>query len=330
MNETKKVIRQLDKAGNVIKEWDPDRYSTRDIAKELGDEHGQSNIVKALKGKRPTAFGFKFEYADKVFTNDFLFNSGARPSKEEKARVEAWIRSPNVVDERGVEWEDLPWEEDYKDVDFKALNERVRSLMFINPATGKVRTVENFDEHCLDDLLNYKQLSIKVGTGINRWERWLNKEIDPVIIMTVRYYQIRYGQDSPDFWTPETLAWTLYVGHNIYVHNYTWLEFSVSRAFFRAVRDGNTFTDNFYARAINAQWYTGAKEDDPHWSAERVAKNDPWQFECKDYIIDDINGPRPELLRQYMNTGGYLERPVYTNGQTDSLGMFGEAIYGVN
>lgn len=53
---TKKPIIQLSLIGETIKEWD----STRDVELVLG--FGRSNINSCLKGKRPTANGFKWRY----------------------------------------------------------------------------------------------------------------------------------------------------------------------------------------------------------------------------------------------------------------------------
>ena len=56
-----KPILQLDKQGNVIKEWS----SISKVSKDLSVS-GRSHITDCLKGRRKTALGYMWKYADEV------------------------------------------------------------------------------------------------------------------------------------------------------------------------------------------------------------------------------------------------------------------------
>lgn len=58
---SKKAIKQLDLEGNLIKEY----KSPTDLCKELGwAEYRRGKISEVAHGKRPQAFGFRFEWSD--------------------------------------------------------------------------------------------------------------------------------------------------------------------------------------------------------------------------------------------------------------------------
>ena len=325
MADTKKVVRQLDQNGKTIREWDLDQYSLKDIARELGDEKQKGNLSAVLNRKRNTCFGSQFVYADKPLNKNNLFSGTITKAQEEA--IQAWLQAPNITDLKGNEIK--PEELDYSMVDFKAFNERARALMTIDPRTGRPNFTKAFKEGCWKGILTYPEVRVKVSVGGGKWEMRSCYDLDSAIILLVRYYQLRYGQEDPDFWNADTLKVALAVGYSIFAHNCDWLELCISRAWFRAVRDGNSFCDNFYAKSIGSVWYHLTKEEDSRHYDQMIAKDDPWPFECKDYILDDFVFHRPDLLRQYINTGGYIERPVYTDGKpVQNTGMFDLFIYG--
>lgn len=57
-----KPILQLDKQGNVIKEWP----STNSASESFGVASYHSHITDCLKGRRKTALGYMWKYADEV------------------------------------------------------------------------------------------------------------------------------------------------------------------------------------------------------------------------------------------------------------------------
>ena len=57
-NARSKIVNQYDLEGNFIKQW----YCIKDIEKELGCNN--RNISACCRHKRPTAYGFKWEYAE--------------------------------------------------------------------------------------------------------------------------------------------------------------------------------------------------------------------------------------------------------------------------
>lgn len=325
MAETKKVIRQLDQNGKTIREWDLDQYSLKDIARELGDEKQKGNLSAVLNGKRNTCFGYQFVYADKPLNKNILFGSPITTAQEDA--INAWLQAPEITDLQGHRLE--PEGLDFSMVDFKAFNERAQALMAIDPRTGRPNFTKAFKPGCWKGIMTYPEVRVKVSVGGGKWEMQTCYDLDSAIILLTRYYQLRYGQEDLNFWNKDTLGFILTVGRNVFSHNPAWLELCITRAWFRAVRDGNTFCENFYAKTVGAVWYHLSREEDPKHYDAMMAKNDPWQFECKDYIYDDFVFLRPELLRQYINTGGYLERPVYTDGKSvQNTGMFDQFIYG--
>lgn len=306
-----KIIRQYDKAGNHIKDWDPDKYSLRDIAKALGHENGQGKITEVLSGKKPSIWGFSFKKVDRPQLADIIFNTA--PIRKIDPKVGFKAPAITDVDGHALNVEDIDADY-YKMIDFKAFNEKVCSLLYLDQKTKRVRSSKEWGEGCLNPVLTYPEVKVKIHTGQSTWQRWSSYDTDPIIILTVRYYQLKYGQDDPDFWNADNLDYILFIGRDILNHNPHWLELCVSRAWYRAVRDGNGFVKNFYGKFLS------------------TGKDDPWPFECKDYIIDDINWRKPEILRQYRSTGGYLERPVSTTGEEKpyDASMFDEAVYEPN
>ena len=60
-NGKAKKIFQLDLENNLIKEWN----SIIEAHKSLSDEKNYNKIIKCLKGRIETAFGYKWKYIDK-------------------------------------------------------------------------------------------------------------------------------------------------------------------------------------------------------------------------------------------------------------------------